>query len=224
MVKAMRSTGTTKPIFYNASHNFDYAQAYFNSPIQGTTYQWYPIGLVGGKTRKGNLLPYVDKFEIPFADLKGFDNKAKAIYEFDPADIMYAYMFPAVARSFRSEGFQWITQFAYDPIDMADSNSEYQTHYLNLAYTPNKAISMAIAAEVAYNIPRGTKYPQYPNDTIFGDFSVSYELDQSMYNSDTKYYYSNTTITAPKNEKALSTIKGVGSSPVVKYSGSGAYF
>ena len=58
-------------------------------------------------------------------------------------------MYPATVRTFRTAGFQWITQFAYDPIDMAAYNTEYQTHYLNVAYTPNKAIGLMIAAEAA---------------------------------------------------------------------------
>ena len=80
------------------------------------------------------------------------------IYEFDPADIMYSYMYPAMVRTFRTAGFQWITQFAYDPIDLAFANTEYQTHFLNLAYTPNKAISMKIAAEAARSLKRGESY------------------------------------------------------------------
>ncbi len=53
----------------------------------------------------------------------------------------------AMVRTFRTAGFQWITQFAYDPMDIAYANTEYQTHFLNLAYTPHKTISMKIAAE-----------------------------------------------------------------------------
>ena len=53
MYESIRQTGTRKPVFYNASHNMDYAGAYFSSPVQGVTYQWYPVGLVKGSTRKG---------------------------------------------------------------------------------------------------------------------------------------------------------------------------
>lgn len=224
MLKAISTTQNTKPIFYNVSHNIDYAQAYFDTKIQGTTYQWYPIGLVSGRTMKGNFLPNVDDFNIPFSDLKGFENKAKAIYEFDPADITYSYMYPAMARSFRNQGFQWITQFAYDPLDIAWNNTEYQTHFLNLAYTPQKAISMAIAAEVVFNTPLHKEYPKYPNNTVFDDFSVSYLSDQSEYNSDERFYYSNGSLNQPKDKSRLKKIKGYGNSPIVQYGGTGAYF
>jgi hypothetical protein len=224
MVKSLRSAKWQKPILYNVSHNREVVDAYYKADIQGTTYQWYPIGLVAGHERKGNFLPFVDQYDIPFSDVKGFDSKAKVVYEFDPADILYSYMYPAITRTFRKEGFQWITQFAYDPIDMAWANTEYQTHYLNLAYTPSKAISMKIAGEVARTIERGSDFGKYPADTIFSDFRVSYKQDLSEYNCGAKFFYSNTTATRPSAPDELREIAGVGSSAVVSYDGTGAYF
>lgn len=224
MVAAMKKSGNKKPIFYNVSHNMEHVSAYFNADIQGTTYQWYPVGLVAGRQRQGNFLPYIDQYVIPFSNLKGFANKAKAVYEYDPADNLYSYMHPVMSRTFRSAGFQWITQFAYDPMDIAAYNTEYQTHYLNLAYTPAKAISTMIAAEVAYNIPRNQKFAPYPQNTAFGDFLVSYEQDLSLMNAPDKFFYSNDTRVKPVQPEKLQHIAGHGSSPVVNYAGSGAYF
>ncbi|MCW2263143.1 MULTISPECIES: hypothetical protein [Sphingobacterium] len=224
MVSAMKDAGNKKPIFYNVSHNMEHVPAYFDSHIQGTTYQWYPVGLVAGKERRGNFLPYIDHYNIPFSAVKGFDNKVKAVYEYDPADNLYGYMHPAMTRTFRGAGFQWITQFAYDPIDIAAYNTEYQTHYLNLAYTPAKAISTLIAAEIAYTVPRNQKFLNYPQDTLFGDFMVSYKQDLSVMNTAEKFYYSNETLTMPKQVDRLQHIAGYRSSPIVRYSGSGAYF
>lgn len=224
MVAAMKKSGNKKPIFYNVSHNMEHVSAYFNADIQGTTYQWYPVGLVAGGQRQGNFLPYIDQYAIPFSNLKGFANKAKAVYEYDPADNLYSYMHPAMSRTFRSAGFQWITQFAYDPMDIAAYNTEYQTHYLNLAYTPAKAISTMIAAEVAYHIPRNQKFAPYPQNTAFGDFLVSYEQDLSLMNAPDKFFYSNDTRVKPVQPEKLQHIAGRGSSPVVNYAGSGAYF
>ncbi|WP_437922150.1 hypothetical protein [Sphingobacterium sp. LRF_L2] len=224
MLEAMKKAGNKKPVFYNVSHNKDHVSAYFNSNIQGTTYQWYPMGLVAGRTRQGNFLPHVDNYAIPFSDVKGFADKVKAVYEYDPADNLYSYIHPAMSRTFRSAGFQWITQFAYDPMDIAAYNTEYQTHYLNLAYTPAKAISMLIAAEVAYRIPRGKQFPGYPQDTVFGDFSVSYVQDLAVMNTAEKYYYSNETSVKPVSPEQLKQVAGHGSSPLIRYTGSGAYF
>lgn len=225
MVKALKKSGFKKPILYNVSHNPDVTAGYYNADIDGTTYQWYPIGLVAGHQRKGNFLPYVDDYFIPWKEtMKNYDRLARVVYEFDPGDILYSYMYPAIARTFRKEGFQWITQFAYDPTDMAQYNSEYQTHYLNLAYTPGKAISMKIAAEAAYNIKRGADYGKYPDNTTFGNFRVSYADDLSECLTEDKFFYSNTTSTVPTSPENLREIAGVGSSPIVKYQGSGAYF
>ena len=226
MLKAIDKAGNRKPVFYNVSHNGYVVDAYYETAIQGTTYQWYPIGLVSGQTQQGNFLPYVDRYDIPFADkVKGFNKKARMIYEFDPADIMYSYMYPAMVRTFRTAGFQWITQFAYDPMDIAYANTEYQTHFLNLAYTPNKAISMKIAAEAARSLKREESYGSYPQDTLFGDgFRVSYTEDLSELDNGKKFYYSNQTNTQPRDASKLVSIAGCGSSPVVGYEGTGAYF
>lgn len=226
MLKAMKKAGNRKPVFYNVSHNGYVVEAYYETGVQGTTYQWYPIGLVAGHTQRGNFLPYVDRYDIPFAGkVKDFHKKTRMVYEFDPADILYSYMYPAMVRTFRTAGFQWITQFAYDPMDIAYANTEYQTHYLNLAYTPRKAISMKIAAEAAQSLKRGESYGSYPQDTLFGDgFRVSYTEDLSELNNGKKFYYSNTTRTMPGEAAKLVSIAGCGSSPVVRYEGTGAYF
>lgn len=225
MVKALKKGGFQKPILYNVSHNPEVTEAYYDADIQGTTYQWYPTGLVAGHQRKGNFLPYVQQYPIPWKDsIKNYGKMARLVYEFDPGDVLYSYLYPAIARTFRNEGFQWITQFAYDPIDIAKFNTEYQTHFLNLAYTPSKALSMLIAGEATRKIPRGIDFGNFPTDTVFGDFVVSYQNDLSMYNTPEKFYYSNSTNINPKDIPSLQNIAGVGSSPVIDYSGTGAYF
>lgn len=225
MLNAFKQAGSHKPVFYNVSHNEYVVDAFYDTDIQGTTYQWYPIGLVSGHTRRGNFLPYVDSYPISFSDVKGFDSKARLVYEFDPADILYSYMYPAMARTFRTAGFQWITQFAYDPLDIAYANTEYQTHFLNLAYTPQKALSMKIAAEAARTLKRGASYGTYPADTLFGNgFRVSYTEDLSELNDGSRFYYSHATRTQPRDAKSLLSVAGYGNSPLVRYEGTGAYF
>jgi len=225
MIKAVRSTGWNKPLFYNISESPSYAGVVAAADIDGVSFQWYPTGLVANRTLKGNYLPNVDTYKIPFEDsLPQFRNKAKMVYEFDAGDVMGSYMYPAMARSFRTAGFQWATQFAYDPMATAYANTEYQTHFLNLAYTPSKAISLMIARKAFQQVPRGKKYEAYPADSVFENFRVSYVNDLSEMNSATEFYYSNTTTTAPKDVNKLQHVAGVGSSPVVTYSGYGAYF
>lgn len=225
LVAAMKNTGWTKPIFYNISESPGYADAVAKANIDGVSFQWYPTGLVANCTLKGNYLPHVDYYRIPFGDtIPGYHNKARMSYEFDAADVLQPVMYPAMARSFRTAGFQWATQFAYDPMATAYGNTEYQTHYLNLAYTPSKAISLLIASKVFHRVPRSKKYGSYPADTVFDVFRISYHESLSEMNSDEEFYYSNSTATKPANISKLKYIAGVGSSPVVQYDGTGAYF
>lgn len=224
MVASAKEGGWQKPLFYNMSHNQHIVQGFLNADIQGGTYQWYPVGLVAGYNRKGNFLPLVDNYWIPFRNNKNYNKLARIVYEYDPADNLYACLHPAMVRTFRKEGFQWITQFSYDPIDMARFNTEYQTHFLNLAYTPQKALSLMIAGEVARSVPRGADFGVYPQDTLFQDFRVSYQHDLSEMNSCKKFLYSNHTTTRPADPDKLQQIAGWGNSPLIRYPGTGAYF
>jgi hypothetical protein len=224
MIAALKRTGWTKPVFYNISQNPYYADAVAASSVDGFSFQWYPSGLVANREVIGNFLPNVDQYAIPYDTIAAYKNKAKMVYEFDAADLLQSNMYPAMARSFKTAGFQWATQFAYDPMATAYGNTEYQTHYLNLAYTPSKAISLLIAANVFRRVPKGKNYGAYPADSLFDVFRVSYRNNLSEMNSDTAFYYSNTTSTNPKITSKLKHIAGVGSSPIVHYEGSGAYF
>lgn len=225
MIDVCRKAGWTKPIFYNIAQNTPYyTNAILNSSAEGYTFQWYPTGLVKGNELRGNMLPYVDMYNIPFAYDKRFSKKAKVVYEFDAADVIKSYMYPAMARSFRMAGMQWATQFAYDPLALAYANPEYQTHYLNLAYTPSKAISMAIAAKVFYSdtLPYIKKY--LSADSILNDLHVSYIQNLSEYRFQDYFYYTNNTVSNPENPAILKHIAGVGNSAIVWYEGTGAYF
>ncbi|MFC6224516.1 cellulase family glycosylhydrolase [Hymenobacter artigasi] len=224
MAAAIRVTGCRKPVFYNISENPDVYQAILNAKVDGLTYQWYPQGLVSNHTLRGNFLPYVDQYPIPYRTDARFRSKAKMVYEFESADIIQPVMYPFMARSFREAGFQWATQFAYDPMAIAYANTEYQTHYLNLAYTPAKALSLLIAGKAFRSVGRGQSFGRYPQDSVFGNFRVSYRLGLSEMNSPEEFYYTANTGTAPRQPARLQHLAGVGSSPVVRYGGTGAYF
>jgi hypothetical protein len=226
MARALRDAGFRKPIFYNISEGYTdaHGHAVCAARIQGVSHQWYPTGLVRNGAVGGNMLPNVDRYTIPYADFPECRDKARMVYEFDAADVGNSYMYPAMALSFRGAGFQWATQFAYDPLAMAHANTEYQTHYLNLVYTPSKAISYMIAGAVFRETPRGASYGAYPESERFGPFRVSYAEDLSEMVTDTAFFYSNTTSTAPPSPGGLRHVAGVGTSPVVSYEGTGAYF
>lgn len=224
MVDSMRKTGTKKLIFYNMSHAVHFADAYFQGNVQGGTFQWYPTGLGYQRELSGNLLPNANDYNITFDDIIKKNKGAKLVYEFDAADVGSSYIYPAMARSFRSAGIQIATHFAYDPTYMADANTEYNTHYMNLAYTPQKALSLKICSEVFHEIPMYSEYGMFPQNNTFGNFKVNYKNDLAEYNSGEKFFYTNTTNAIPKNENELKEVAGFGNSSIIKYDGAGAYF
>lgn len=224
MARALRGTGFKNPIFYNMSHGIPVHEAYLDAEVQGGTFQWYPTNLLAGHEQRGNFLPYVDRYPIPFAAHPKFRTKAKIVYEFDAADIGRSYIYPAIARTFRATGFQFATQFAYDPMLIAPFNTEYQTHYLNLAYSPAKALGLKIAAEAFRRIPLGQDYGSHPQNTAFAGVRISYQDDLAEFVTDETFFYSNTTTTLPPSPDRLVHVAGYGRSPVVSYPGRGAYF
>ncbi len=224
MVDAMRKTGTKKPIFYNMSHAVQFMDAYFKGGVDGGTFQWYPTGLGYQQELSGNLLPNVNDYNMPFENIIKKHRGAKLVYEFDAADVGKSYIYPAMARSFRTAGIQIATHFAYDPTFMAANNTEYNTHYMNLVYTPQKALSLKICSEVFHEIPMYSEFGIYPQNTTFGDFKVNYTNDLAEYNSEEKFFYTNATKSIPKNESQLKEIAGFGNSELVQYDGTGAYF
>lgn len=224
MVKAMRKTGTKKPIFYNTSHGVHFAEDYFKAGIDGGTFQWYPTGLGYGREIPGNVLPNVNEYQIPFDGVFKKYAGAKLVYEFDAADVGRSYPYPIMARSFREAGIQIATHFAYDPTYLAYANTEYNTHYMNLNYAPHKALALAICSEVFQEVPMYSDQGDYPNNLSFGNFDIQYENDVAIYNSPKKFIHTNSTFTEPKNEIQLERILGHGSSTLVNYEGTGAYF
>lgn len=227
MVKALRGEGFSKPIFYNISQNWNDAldaQAVLDANIQGVSFQWYPTGLVHNKMLSGNYLTNVNHYSIPSKNLHGYDKKTKMVYEFAAADVGGSYIYPAMARSFREAGMQFAAMFCYDPTQIAWSNTEYGTHFLNLLYTPSKAISLMIAGKAFHILPRLKSYGDFPENNFFQDFRVDYKSDLSLMNSDTAFYYSNSNLDIPKNINNLKHIAGCGNSSLINYDGTGAYF
>ena len=224
LTKAIRDSGSQKPVFYNVTHSVHLADTYFESDIQGGTFQWYPTGLGFKKEIPGNLLPNVNDYNIPFSNVIENNNAAKLVYEFDAADVNRSYIYPAMARSFREAGIQIGTHFAYDPSFLAYANTEYNTHYMNLNYTPHKALGLMIAGEIFHHTKLAEDQGTYPDNLKFGDFLIQYEDDLAVYNSAEKFIYTNSNAEKPKAISELREIAGHGSSEVIEYEGKGAYF
>ncbi len=224
MVAAMRSTGSQTPVFYNVTHSIHLYRAYMEADIQGGTFQWYPTGLMANRQLNGNFLPHVSEYYIPFANNPDFQKMAKLVYEFDAADVGGNYIYPAMARSFREAGMQVATHFDYDAMFLAPYNTNYGTHYMSMPYAPQKALSLKISSAVFHEIPRFSDYGGFPTNNTFENFRVDYENDLVELISDSRFFYSNHTRSAPQNFSELKEIAGYGNSPLVQYDGKGAYF
>jgi hypothetical protein len=222
LVDAVRGTGSKQITFFNVSQDFAIAPAIGQSKVDGVSFGWYPTSLVAGHALRGNFLQAVDGYpDMLRPDLK---SKPRIVYEFDQADLLSGYMYPAMARTFRSVGAQFATMFAYDMLRTAPYNLGWQTHFLNLVHTPRKAVSAVIAAEAMRRLPRLQSYGRYPDNLAFGDFRVSYADDLAELNAEDAFMNAGVTTSAPRNPKALKRIVGLGASPLVGYEGTGAYF
>lgn len=222
LTDAVRSTGCTKLIFYNVSQDFRIGEAIRRSRVQGVTFGWYPTGLNSGRELEGNHLRSTDVF--PDMLRPELARMPRIVYEFDSPDLRNGTMYPAMTRTMRTVGAQFAAMFAYDMLGTASRNLGWQTHYLNLVYTPRKAMSAIISAEAMRRLPRMRAYGSYPENTRFGDFRLSYEGDVSELVARDAFLYSGTTTSAPPEPTALRRVAGYGSSAVVKYEGVGTYF
>ena len=222
LTEAVRSTGCRKMVFYNVSQNFRIAPAIARSKAQGVTFGWYPSGLNAGYELTGNYLRAVDAF--PDMLRPEMSRLPRIVYEFDTPDLRTGTLYPAMTRTFREVGSQFAAMFAYDMLATASRNLGWQTHYLNLVYTPRKAMSGVIAAEAMRRLPRLRSYGPYPGNTRFGDFRVSAEEDLAELVASDAFLYAGSTRSRPPDLASLRRIAGYGSSPIVSYEGEGTYF
>ena len=222
LVDAVRSTGCDKILFHNVSQDFGIAEAIKRSRVQGASFGWYPTGLNSGHELQGNYLRTVDSYERMLAP--ALAGRPRIVYEFDSPDLRTGYMYPAMARAFRSVGTQFAAMFAYDMLATASRNLGWQTHYLNLVYTPRKTMSAIIAAEAMRRLPRMRSYGAYPENTRFGDFRVSYEENLGEMVAADAYLNAGPTRSPAPHPAQLRRVAGYGSSPVVAYDGEGIYF
>jgi hypothetical protein len=85
-------------------------------------------------------------------------------------------------------------------------------------------LSLMICAEVFRQIPLYSDFGHYPDNILFGAFRVNYEQDLAEMITKDKFIYTNHTTTLITNPLQLTLIAGWGKSPLVEYTGTGAYF
>ncbi|HEX6590360.1 MAG TPA: hypothetical protein VF039_15240, partial [Longimicrobiales bacterium] len=220
--QAVRDAGSDAITFHNVSQDFRIAPAIVGSDVQGASFGWYPTGLNSGRELRGNHLRSVEDY--PPMRMPSLAGMPKLVYEFDSADQLTGTMYPAMAREFARHGVHLAAMFAYDMLLTSSRNLGWQTHVLNMVYTPRKAMSAVIAAEAMRRIPRGADFGEYPQQNEFGDFTIFPEQDLTVLNADDAFMYTGDTDVAPRSPSTLTRIAGAGSSPVVEYEGAGIYF
>lgn len=223
LADAVRSTGCEKILFHNLSQDFRMAAPIKASRVQGVSFGWYPTALVAGRTLTDNFLRWVDDYP-PMGDPQ-IAGLPRIVYEFDAADTLSPAMYPAMVRTFRGVGAQFATMFSYDMLDTAPYNLGWQTHFLNLVYSPNKAVGAIIAGEAMRRLPRGERYGAYPENCRFGPFGVSPEDGGSAWlETDEVFVHAGDRFTQLQHVDRLRRVVGFGSSNIVEYEGVGAYF
>lgn len=223
-VSTIRATGCQKPVIFNVSQDIHASDIINGSNADGGSYSWYPTLIQHHYTINNNALLHTDRYSQMLDQTNYPFSKPKVVYEFDTSDLCDGYTYPAMAREFRRGGVQFAALYDYDMLRTAPYNNANRTHYFNMVYTPQKAVSAMIAAEVMRQVSAGTTNAYYPANNSFGDFRLSYDEKLAVLNDGTHYYYSNNTTDAPKNASTIEHIAGYGSSPVVDYQGTGIYF
>ena len=221
LLDGIHQSGTKKPVFYSATWN-KHNECVPMLKTDGVSGVYYATGL-----QSGHALPELQLYRVRESSLakdKRLDGKAKIVYEFDAADTPGAYMYPAMARLFRHEGVQSATQFQYDATPLADDNVSYKTHYLNLVYTPEKAMSLAIAAEVFRRLPRGMPFAVDKKEMVFPPFRVNAESNLSEMVTESDLLYTAAPVSPIPSPAKLRRVWGCGTSSVVASTGNGCYF
>ncbi|SMP69680.1 Cellulase (glycosyl hydrolase family 5) [Neorhodopirellula lusitana] len=180
-----------------------------------------------------NFLPYLQR---TYDDRKyhgwlledRFKNKARVVYEFETFHNQTSYLYPAMAKLFRSLGIQAASMWTY----ILPGQAEYTAapHNLNLKTTPNKAAAFMAAGQVMRSEPRFKQYETTSEtDDHFQHASLSYQHGCSAFADDEILIYSETmpdefSQHLLDGQTDFKRIVGRGDSPWASYGGTGLYF
>ena len=243
MAGVIRAEGAKQPLIWNCEwprniqNNEEIYQAIADSKVEAISFCLYPgqddAGEDYWKNPKNlsstNYLPYLQNVSNKpdwFGWIRSprFAAKAKVVYEYETFFNQSAYLYPAMAKEFRSLGAQVATQWTY-------SLSGYETyaggsHVLNLEATPRKAASFMIAHEVFKALPRDVPYnTTTPDSDRFDGVHLSQPLDISAIARGNTLIHAGSIpdgfVTLPDDPRS---IIGVGDSPFITYAGTGIHF
>lgn len=243
MYDVIRNAGARQPIIWShnwhryRNGNLDVFKAALASKADGVSFCNYPgQDLVGQDywTNPKNLTGedfsgwfnryYDDENGYGWARLPEYSGKAKTVYEFETFFNQSAYLYPIQAQYFRALGVQSATMWTYTVREAAPWHSG--SHFLSLTCTPAKAASFIVAGEIFKTTPLGQAYDRQVNSQRNDNVIISRNDDLAIYSSTDKFYHSgDATNIYPQNiSDEVDNIVGVGSSPLVDYSGTGIYF
>ncbi len=157
-----------------------------------------------------------------------FKNKARVVYEFETYYNQTSYLYPAMAKLFRSLGIQGAAMWTY----ILPGQAEYTAaaHHLNLKTTPNKAAAFMAAGQVMRSEPRFKPYEtSSATDDYFKHTALCYQHGCSAFADDETLIYSESLPSEfdrhlLKGRRDFRRLVGRGTSPLASYGGTGLYF
>lgn len=167
---------------------------------------------------------YKDVNGYGWAISKEFSSKAKVAYEFETFFNQAAYVYPIQALYFRALDAQAASMWTYTFNEIAPYFGG--SHFLNLRCTPAKAASFIVASQIFRNT--STSHNISVADEMIGDgWCISKSHNAAVYCDSDTYCHSGPTEDGwsginPSN--SVKKVRGIGNSPIVKYTGSGIYF
>ena len=207
-------------------------------PTQDTTFQYLQDATKDLRKMgsEHNALPYLqaayNDYQMQgWAHDPSFRRKGHFVYEWEIHANMTSYMYPEMAKYFRSQGVQIATMWEYIPPKL--TNYAAGQHLLNLKSTPGKSASFIIAGKVFHNTPLYKIFSMSDNDAdYFKDTAVDFKFlisayadnESLVYSGSLPSRYANNLLTFDKMAGGFKRIFGIGDSPLVKYSGTGLYF
>jgi len=240
MHATIRATGARQPVVWNCNWprfiagQEDVFQAVAESPLEGVSVCCYPgqgdvknpFWANPADLNGRNYLPYLQRCYEQYDQLgwllsERFANKAKCVYEFEEMYQQHRYLYPAMARLFRSLGVQVAPMWEYTLSPVAEYHSG--SHYLNLECTPSKAVSFRIAAEVFRHTPRLAPFTVTGETMTEGSWRLSFPDDASFYAGDGLLLQTMPTAATGALPAGLREIVGCGSSAAVRWGGAGYY-
>ena len=167
---------------------------------------------------------YTNKDGYGWAISDDFIRKAKIVYEFETFFNQSAYIYPIQALYFRALGAQAANMWTYTFNEIAPYFGG--SHFLNLRYTPSKAASFIVAEKIFSSTATGIQFTVA--DEMKGEnWCVSKSRDAAVYSDSEWYCHSGATDSGWSKltpSEGVKHIRGIGNSPLAKYSGNGIYF